>query len=284
MTNGLILGVMAAVLGVKAYTLLSLGKLEREIHDLKADDLEVTGKIIALDATRTQLLRDHKDILADLDTLENQKIQLMTNIQKYGAVPVEEPSLDESVTSPGGETQPAESDGPAGENDETVETTDSPTKTRLVDAGSSPESAESQDDAADTVRILIVDDNDELRVLLSEVFSRTYAVDRAADGLEALNLILKQGQKYDAVITDLNMPNLDGMTFLEHVPEETNVIVMSAYLDRPEFSAAAAHPRVFCTIEKPFKLGMIKDAVARLLEERAVAEPLDQKTSEQGSE
>ena len=96
-----------------------------------------------------------------------------------------------------------------------------------------------------------------------------------------LNLILKEGRKYEAILTDLNMPNVDGMTFLEHVPEDTSVIVMLAYLGRPEFEAAAEHPRVFRTISKPFKLGTIRYAVAGLVRERVKPSPVPSGGSEE---
>ncbi len=77
--------------------------------------------------------------------------------------------------------------------------------------------------------MLTVDDNGDLRDLLSESFSEDHLVDRAADGLEALNFILKEERGYDAIITDLNMPNRDGLTFLTNCPAGMQVIVMSAY-------------------------------------------------------
>ncbi len=270
MAYALILGVMAAVLGVKVYTLLSLGRLEREVRDLREEDQETKDKLNALDATRTQLERDHKGTLADIERLDIQKVQLMTSVQKYGVTPVEEPPLDEFRAPPSLDEKEPEAALEC-EESETSHEEGAPAA-----AGTEPavEGESPATDSEEGVRILIVDDNDELRDLLSEAFSRLYVVDRATDGLEALNLILKQGKKYDAVLTDLNMPNIDGMTFLENVPEEISVIVMSAYLDRPEFSAVAAHPRVYRVLEKPFRLGMIKEAVARLLEDRGGAEPL----------
>jgi DNA-binding NtrC family response regulator len=63
------------------------------------------------------------------------------------------------------------------------------------------------------------------------------------------------------------MPNRDGLTFLTNVPAGMRVIVMSAYLDRPEFEAAATHKRVFCTIAKPFKPATIREAFNRFVAE-----------------
>jgi len=157
------------------------------------------------------------------------------------------------------EAAPQEADPEASENaDEAAEEESGEAETAVDDAGT-------EEDARP--RVLIVDDNGDLRDLLSESFSEDYVVDRAADGLEALNFILKEERRYDVIITDLNMPNLDGLTFLANVPAGMRVIVMSAYLDRPEFEAAATHERVFCTIEKPFKLATIREAVIRLVAE-----------------
>ena len=185
-----------------------------------------------------------------------------------GAMPVPEPSLDPPIDAVSvtvaksdapSEAAPQEADPEASENaDEAAEEESGEAETAVDDAGT-------EEDASP--RVLIVDDNGDLRDLLSESFSEDYVVGRAADGLEALNFILKEERRYDVIITDLNMPNLDGLTFLTNVPEGMRAIVMSAYLDRPEFEAAATHKRVFCTIEKPFKLATIREAVNRLVAE-----------------
>lgn len=273
MEYAVILGVMAAVVGVKAYTMLSLGGLEKEVQALRAEDNELTKKIDALDGTRTQLERDHKDILADLDKLDNTKNQLVVSIQKFGAVPVQEPTLERPPSTEHPEPVAAKTGGTGAEGDEApveegvdvdVEDQDTQAETEAeVAAEGDAVGAEEVDRGEEDRRsILIVDDNADLRDLLAEALGRSYDVERAADGLEALDLILKKGRVYDAVLTDLNMPTLDGMTFLDHIPDDTRVIVMSAYLDRPEFAAAVQHPRVSRTVTKPFKLGEMKEAVA----------------------
>lgn len=283
MGYAVVMGVMIAVLAVKAFAMFSLGKLEKEVSDLRAEDKEVKGKLDALDSTRTQLERDHKDILSDIEKLENTKNQLVVSIQKFGAAPVQEPSIRENApadpsdapTQDGGpheeETDAGEAARDIAESGEEEETEEQEATREAVDGeGPGPESDDATvavDEADDRVRLLIVDDNTELRDLLTEALSRTYAVDGAADGLEALHLMLKVGRSYAVVLTDLNMPNIDGMTLINKMPEDTRVIVMSAYLDRPEFNGVAEHPAVVQTIGKPFRLGEVRDAVARLVEE-----------------
>ncbi|MBK36168.1 MAG: hypothetical protein CME26_11660 [Gemmatimonadetes bacterium] len=87
-------------------------------------------------------------------------------------------------------------------------------------------------------RVLLVDDNNELRELLTDALGEVYAIDGATDGLEGLHRLMKEARSYDVVMTDLNMPHIDGIAFLDRVPEGIPVIVISAYLDRPEFARA----------------------------------------------
>ena len=98
--------------------------------------------------------------------------------------------------------------------------------------------------------VLIVDDNSELRDLLAEALGEGYAIEGAPDGLDALHQLVKKELHYDVVMTDLNMPHIDGIALLDRLPEGIPAIVMSAYLDRPEFAAALNHPRATRVLEK----------------------------------
>jgi two-component system chemotaxis response regulator CheY len=63
-------------------------------------------------------------------------------------------------------------------------------------------------------RVLAVDDSRTLRDMLSDCLSRAgHEVVTAADGAEALRALREQGP--DIVITDLNMPVMDGLDFIE---------------------------------------------------------------------
>ena len=62
-------------------------------------------------------------------------------------------------------------------------------------------------------RILLVDDSQTIRNLLSLVLRQLgYEVATARDGVEALELAARQ--PLDLIITDLNMPRMDGLTFI----------------------------------------------------------------------
>ncbi|MBX5459670.1 MAG: response regulator [Steroidobacteraceae bacterium] len=65
-------------------------------------------------------------------------------------------------------------------------------------------------------RILAVDDSPSMRQMVSTTLtSAGYDVEQAADGVEALELAGKQ--RFDLVITDVNMPNMDGITLVREL-------------------------------------------------------------------
>ena len=79
--------------------------------------------------------------------------------------------------------------------------------------------------------ILVVEDKDSMRNMLFETLSEEgYRVDAASDGQKAIDLV--RNKSYDLVLTDLRMPDIDGLQVLSQVKEvdsETSVIVMTAY-------------------------------------------------------
>ncbi len=79
--------------------------------------------------------------------------------------------------------------------------------------------------------ILVVDDSNAVRENLSELLTAEgYEVDSCADGKEALQVL--QDHIYDVVLTDLSMPEVDGMAVLSylvrHFPE-TSCIIITGY-------------------------------------------------------
>lgn len=63
--------------------------------------------------------------------------------------------------------------------------------------------------------ILVVDDEAPIRNLISNLLSGEYEVLTAADGLEARSVIESVGGQLAAIITDVQMPRMDGRTLLE---------------------------------------------------------------------
>jgi len=86
---------------------------------------------------------------------------------------------------------------------------------------------------AEKKRILVVDDEDALRTVLSaELNSEGYEVGTAADGTEAVNELQKM--KYDLVLLDIKMPNMTGFEVLKVIKEKhsgTKVIMLTGFAD-----------------------------------------------------
>lgn len=65
-------------------------------------------------------------------------------------------------------------------------------------------------------KVLVVDDNTHIRVLLNHILEEEYEVILAEDGMIALTK-LQSGLRPDLIISDLQMPNISGIEFLQHL-------------------------------------------------------------------
>lgn len=66
------------------------------------------------------------------------------------------------------------------------------------------------------LNILVTDDHPNNRLLLRRQLDKLgYHIDEAVDGVQALELIKRNS--YDLLITDINMPNMDGITLTRHI-------------------------------------------------------------------
>ncbi len=106
----------------------------------------------------------------------------------------------------------------------------------------------------DSKRMLIVDDEDNMRHMLSLLLGKSgYAVDTAVDGRDALAKTARMN--YDVVLCDIKMPGMDGMAFLEaagDLTERTTVIMMSAF-GTVDTALEAMKRGAYDYIAKPFK-------------------------------
>lgn len=114
-------------------------------------------------------------------------------------------------------------------------------------------------------RILVVDDDRELRVSLAHLLeSAGYEALLAQDGPEGLKTI--QTGKPDAIISDVQMPGMDGLVFQAKVRDicRIPVIMITAHGDIP-MAVEALQAGAYSFVEKPFEprrlLGILKNAV-----------------------
>ena len=119
---------------------------------------------------------------------------------------------------------------------------------------------------AESARILVVDDDENMRVALSDALTRCgYSVDTAADGHSGLNKV--EAADYRLVVADLRMPKKGGMEFLEQVKEhspQTAVVIITAY-GTVETAVEAMKKGADDYLLKPFSADVLEKVVKRLL-------------------
>ena len=105
--------------------------------------------------------------------------------------------------------------------------------------------------------ILLLEDNLELRTLLHQALEyNNHQILAGASGLEGLHLLEDSGIYPDAIICDLNMPEMDGVTFIRHVrahPEwsKAYIIILSGQEDDHDQALSAGADTY---IQKPFSI------------------------------
>lgn len=120
-------------------------------------------------------------------------------------------------------------------------------------------------------RILVIDDDLAIRVLLQAVLKRMqFTVELAEDGMAGLEK-LRQNGSYDLILLDLMMPRLNGYEFIEKIgesyPEQRpHIVVFTAAGKRGVDKIPAA--AVCNSILKPFDLDKFIDIIADCLNQR----------------
>ncbi len=116
-------------------------------------------------------------------------------------------------------------------------------------------------------KILVAEDDADTRALIRRVLeNQGYAVSLAADGIEALALLA--GEPFDLILSDVNMPHLDGLKLMELKAQkriDTPVIFFTA---EAETEARALELGAEDFIKKPVSKEVIATRVRRVLERR----------------
>lgn len=117
------------------------------------------------------------------------------------------------------------------------------------------------------ISILIAEDEDELREYLAEYLQIFFSnVFIAKCGEEAYKLYKKYHP--DIILTDINMPNLDGLSLVSKIREEdtkTKIIIMSAHSEQDKLLKAIELNLVTYLI-KPIKTDKLKKVIFDLVE------------------
>ena len=138
-------------------------------------------------------------------------------------------------------------------------------------------------------RILMVDDEPDLKPLILSRMRRDIRAGRyefvfAEDGVEAVN-ILSSDSEIDVIVTDINMPRMDGLTLLGEISEikpDTVSVVVSAYVDMPKIRTAI-NRGAFDFVTKPINFQDFRGTISRTLshlEEWRVAQSAEERSLE----
>jgi|GEM_PF-4847540 len=122
-------------------------------------------------------------------------------------------------------------------------------------------------DESNKKKLLIVDDEKYITQLLTELLDQEYCVETANDGIQAFNKL--KSYNYDLMLTDISMPNLDGIELLRLAraqQPEMNVIMMSG-LATTENVIDALNLGASYFIKKPFKI----DDVHNIIKQKMIA-------------
>ena len=116
-------------------------------------------------------------------------------------------------------------------------------------------------------RVLLVDDDDELRRAIREVLeAAAYEVVEASDGQEAL--ALHRARPADIVLTDVFMPNMDGLELIEalrRLKRDTRVVAFTGSRPRTkDYLLAASATGADRTLAKPFSSQLLVDTLRSL--------------------
>ena len=124
------------------------------------------------------------------------------------------------------------------------------------------------------VKILSVDDEIDLELLLTQYFRRQirkgeYEFKFAHNGLEALTMLLKE-KDFDIILSDINMPEMDGLTLLTKINEMQNpalkCIMVSAYGDMGNIRQAMNNG-AFDFATKPIDLDDLSVTIEKAIEQ-----------------
>jgi two-component system chemotaxis response regulator CheY len=116
--------------------------------------------------------------------------------------------------------------------------------------------------------IMIIDDSASLRQVVAIALKGAgYDVIEAADGRDALNKLT--GVKINLIICDVNMPNMDGITFVKEMKALANykftpvIMLTTEGSEEKKFAGQAAGARAW--VVKPFRPDQMLDAVSKLI-------------------
>jgi CheY-like chemotaxis protein len=127
--------------------------------------------------------------------------------------------------------------------------------------------------AAEKPRVLVVDDDDPIRLMLAKIVERLdMSVDTARDGEEAIRQLERDG--YSAIVLDLMMPKVDGFAVLRHMEQhhrhQLACTIIASAVPQPEIVRRFNVP-VYRIHAKPFDVSKLMADIKECVETAARA-------------
>ncbi|MEI8697276.1 MULTISPECIES: response regulator [unclassified Mesorhizobium] len=117
-------------------------------------------------------------------------------------------------------------------------------------------------------KLLIVEDDESVRTLAARALERAgHMIDIAADGAQGLALIRAARGGYDLVLSDIRMPEMDGIAMAKAAASlfpAMKILLMTGYADQRE-RAEELNGVIVDVVQKPFTLAEIRARVEQAL-------------------
>ena len=199
------------------------------------------------------------DLVRSLVELHNGKIHAENNSSGIGArfvftLPLGRDHLNDSQIAPF-QPRPAAASGLTG-------------KMVLAEAIDVPEAETAR--SRTKVRLMLVDDDDELRKYVAEELSGDFHIVQFDNGKEALDNIF--ATKPDIIVSDVVMPVMDGITFCDRIRQNINLnhipFIMLTGKSKNEDNIAGLKSGADAYIAKPFNIDLLRETIINLLKSR----------------
>lgn len=119
-------------------------------------------------------------------------------------------------------------------------------------------------------RVLIVEDNDEIRRYICQELGRDFHMQECRNGKEAFTYILKKTP--DLIISDIMMPEMDGMTLCSKVKQNINTnhipVILLTAKSREEDNLEGLSIGADAYITKPFSIEILRQSTFNLIKSR----------------
>ena len=128
--------------------------------------------------------------------------------------------------------------------------------------------------------ILVVEDNEINRLMLSELLSLEYTVLEAENGQQALDVLEKRKDEISLILLDITMPVMDGYTFLSIAKADPALasipVIVTTQSDSEADEVAALSHGATDYVAKPYKPQIIRHRVASIIHLRETAAMINQ--------